>query len=373
MVICEEEMSVYIQNGLRKIAPYYNARSSFVKGRWFGKSLTQVFIDEFSQSQEEAEAKIAEGSIKLLREGKPLNGNPVIKNKDILVTYQHNHEPPVKYWGPPITDEKHVVGIPVVHQNEELLVINKPSGIPVHPTAYFYKNTLTELLRDHLGYPVHPCYRLDKITSGLLILAKNPLEANRVQSKIRDRDMKKYYLARVNGRFPDTAVDKSPIYTCDLRIRSEPFSQLKDAHTEFELMKYDAKKDESIVLCKPFTGRTHQIRIHLARLGHPIVNDPFYNLKNSTYPLRSRFIIETPDWTQLTTERIEKLRKRFEMELDDVWDDLNEDQPRCEKCNEEMPKDPTPESLELYLHAWKYHGLDIEFETELPSWAAVDE
>ncbi|CAG98442.1 pseudouridine synthase PUS6 [Kluyveromyces lactis] len=372
MVVLEEEMSIYFQNGLRKIAPYYNARSSFVKGRWFGKSLTQIFIDEFAHTHEEAQLKITEGFIKLLREGKQLEGDPIIKNKDILLTYQHNHEPPVKNWGEPICDEKHIMGIPIVHQDEQLLVINKPNGIPVHPTAYFYKNTLTELLKDSLGYPVHPCYRLDKITSGLLILAKNPIDANRVQSKIRDRDMKKYYLARVKGKFPETAVDKSPIYTCDLKIKSEPLSPLKDAHTEFELMEYDAVTDQSIVLCKPFTGRTHQIRIHLARQGHPITNDPFYNLDNSTYPLRSRFIIETPDWTQLTNERIEKLRKRFEVELDDVWDQLNENQERCPECDEEMPKDPTPESLELYLHAWRYKGLDLEFETDYPYWAKFE-
>ncbi|CDO96076.1 unnamed protein product [Kluyveromyces dobzhanskii CBS 2104] len=364
-------MSIYFQNGLRKIAPYFNARSSFVKGRWFGKPLTQVFVEEFAHTQEEVQKKVAEGFIKLLREGQHLEGDPVIKNKDILLTYQHNHEPPVKYWGEPITDENHVVGIPIIYQDEQLLVINKPHGIPVHPTAYFYKNTLTELLKDHLGYPVHPCYRLDKITSGLLILAKNPVEANRIQSKIRDRDMKKFYVAKVDGKFPATAIDKSPIYTCDLKIKSEPFSSLKDAHTEFELINYDSKLNQSVVLCKPFTGRTHQIRIHLARQGHPIVNDPFYNIANSTYPLRSKFMIDTADWTQLTTETIEKLRKRFEIELDDVWDELNENQERCPDCDEEMPKDPSPETLELYLHAWKYKGLDLEFETELPSWASV--
>lgn len=370
MVSCEEEnMSVYFHNGLRKIAPYYNARSSFVKGRWFEKPLSQIFIQEFDHTEEEVIGKINDGSIKLLREGVRLDGDPIIKNKDVLVTYQHNHEPPVKDWGSSITDEKHILGIPVVYQDSQLLVIDKPNGIPVHPTAYFYKNTLTELLKDSLGYPVHPCYRLDKITSGLLILAKNPIEANRIQSKIRDRHMKKYYLARVKGAFPQTAVDKSPIYTCDLKVKSEPLSAAKEAHTEFELLKYSKEKDESIVLCKPFTGRTHQIRIHLARLGHPIINDPFYNLAISTYPLRSRFMIETPDWSVLTTERIEKLRKRFEIELDDVWDGLNDNQERCAECNEEMPKDPNAEALELYLHAWRYNGLELDFETEWPHWA----
>lgn len=364
-------MSVYFQNGLRKIAPYFNARSSFVKGRWFGKPLTQVFVQEFGHTKDETLQKIKEGSIKLLREGKVLEGDPVIKNKDVLVTYQHNHEPPVKYWGEPISDEKNILGIPIVHQDDEILVIDKPSGIPVHPTAYYYKNTLTELLEDHLGYSVHPCYRLDKITSGLLILAKNPVEANRIQSKIRDRDMKKNYLARVKGKFPESVIDKSPIYTCDLKIKSEPFSQCRDAHTEFSLMKYDEDSDESLVLCKPLTGRTHQIRIHLARQGYPIVNDPFYNLSNSTYPLRSRFIIETPDWSVLTSDRIEKLRKRFEKELDDVWDQLNENQERCPECNEELPKDPNPKTLELYLHAWRYEGLEIDFQTPWPAWASM--
>ncbi|AAS54795.1 AGR305Wp [Eremothecium gossypii ATCC 10895] len=369
-------MEPYVQNGLRKLAPYWNTRSSFVKGRWYGRTLAQVLMEEFHFSSEQVQAKILAGHCQLLRDGVVLNANTeLIKNKDVFQSKQHNHEPPVLQW-PLLHNVAHnTAGLKVVFEDNDLLVIDKPCGIPIHPTAYFYKNTLTEVLEDARGYPLFPCYRLDKITSGLLIFAKTQQTASRLQSQIRDQNMNKWYLARVDGNFDfNKKTASSPIYTFEPKKSLKgAFAPVRDALTEFYHVAYNEELNQSLVLCKPLTGRTHQIRIHLARLGHPIVNDPFYNVKNSKYPKRSAFMLEVEDWNTIEQDKLSHLFDEFIVEIDENWRGLNPAGDLCEECGEELPRDPEKHELILYLHAWKYNGSDISFTTEYPEWASAFE
>ena len=199
----------YISNGLRYIKPYYNTHSNYVKGRWIGKPLVDVLTTEFrSFSRDHYIEQIAQGNYQLKRDDVSLDvRSSPLRSGDVVTMRQHKHEPPVKQWCDleleNCDNSSRIAGFEIVQNNDRFLVINKPVGIPVHPTGQFYHNTITEILKDH-GQVVSPCYRLDKVTSGLLILAKNNMAARDIQMKIGARDMNKIYLARVRGRFPHT-------------------------------------------------------------------------------------------------------------------------------------------------------------------------
>lgn len=393
-------IQVYFSRGLRKIRPYYHKRTAFAKGRWFQRTLLDVMVNEFrSYSENHYLTEIKKGNLAIIREGKTLDPSEVlsspIRNNDTVQTLRHKHEPPVLQWSENEEDIPgiKVAGFDIVHENDNLLVLNKPSGIPIHPTGQFYQNTITEILKRH-GKTALPCYRLDKLTSGLLIMAKNTETAGGIQVKIRDRDMGKYYLARVKGRFPrlssldshespipfqDPSLvtqEESPVYTVEPKKQfPSGLSPVKDAKTNFYPLKYFPHCDQSLIVCKPLTGRTHQIRIHLARLGYPIVNDPFYNIDNVEYPTRSKFIIKVQDWTKsiYSYEQLEQLFATFIQECEKVQADKTAGRDQLEKCTEcgsLLLQDPDPRELTIWLHAWKYEDPqgDFSFATALPPW-----
>ena len=166
----------------------------------------------------------------------------------------HRHEPPVS--SRPIK---------IIHHNAEtgLLVIDKPAGIPVHPTGRYHQNSVATILRLEHGFAhVFPCNRLDRLTSGVMILGLNKTITQQMHAQFLQRTVFKEYYCRVTGNFPDgeVTVDKpilvvSPKHTLNrLRDNGKPSS------TVFRKLFYDEKMNQSVVLAKPLTGRTHQIR-----------------------------------------------------------------------------------------------------------------
>lgn len=180
----------------------------------------------------------------------------------------HRHEPPV-------TDKP--VGI--VYEDNDLVVIDKPAGVPVHPTGRYNYNSLTEILKfERPDFNPMPCNRLDRLTSGLMFLAKNADAARAMTEQLRTRTVRKQYVARVRGEFPDgDQICEQPILTVSPKLGlNRVKADGKPAKTLFRKLYYNKEKDYTIVECHPFTGRTHQIRVHLQFLGHPIQNDPIY-------------------------------------------------------------------------------------------------
>ena len=205
---------VYFANGLRKIKPYTHSRVSFAKGRWLDRSLLEILSDEFrAYPRERYEQGIQALEFQIIREGTTLSVEETLQgrilNKDVIKTTFHKHEPPVRQWcEQELTRPGMIAGIEIIHECPDLLVVDKPSGIPIHPTGQYYQNTIVEILKNHgkIGFPSH---RLDKVTSGVLVLAKNPQMANEVQHLIRERSMNKIYLAKVEGHFPNAEVSES--------------------------------------------------------------------------------------------------------------------------------------------------------------------
>ncbi|MBP2071111.1 RluA family pseudouridine synthase [Thermoanaerobacterium butyriciformans] len=170
----------------------------------------------------------------------------------------------------------------ICYEDEDILVVNKDAGIVVHPTAGHPDGTLANGVawyyeKNSIKAPIRPVNRLDRDTSGLIIFAKNPFMQNYLQIV---SPMKKLYIAIVEG-------DMDGRGTIDLPIKRKPGSTIErmvddegdTAVTHFRLLKRGEKL--SLVKLELKTGRTHQIRVHLSHIGHPIIGDTLYGSDTS--------------------------------------------------------------------------------------------
>lgn len=312
--------------------PYYYTHSIPSKGRWFGKTVVEILSTELASvyPAHHLRKTIDSGNVKLIRRDKlsePATeytdweslSSHVFKNGAILESTVHKHEPSV-----PGTGER----IKIVFEDEKLLVVDKPAGIPVHPTGKYLFNSVKEILKHETGLKeLYPAHRLDKNTTGVLVFAKTSEAVNHVTQQIMSRSAQKEYLARVRGEFPATIETRQPVLENTTKRDAQP----KDAHTAFGRVFYDESRDFSIVRCLPSTGRNHQIRQHLLHLGFPIENDREYN------------------------PELVGVKRREKVEEGD-----------CEECGLPVYQDYQDE---LFLHAYRYTLEEGVFETEFPGWA----
>ncbi|XP_064554002.1 pseudouridylate synthase RPUSD2 [Drosophila montana] len=261
-----QETSYYMENGLRKVYPYYFTFTTFTKGRWVGEKILDIFSKEFrAHPAEEYERCIQTGTLTVNFEKVPIDYR--LKHNDLLANIVHRHEVPVTCQ--PIT---------IVHMDEDIVVVNKPASIPVHPCGRYRHNTVVFILAKEFSLKnLRTIHRLDRLTSGLLLFGRSPKKARQMEQQIRNRQVEKEYICRVEGIFPDGVVEcKEPIEVVSYKIGVCKVSQKgKDCTTTFQKLSQNGKT--SVVLCKPLTGRMHQIRVHLQYLGFPILNDPLYN------------------------------------------------------------------------------------------------
>ncbi|XP_055598085.1 pseudouridylate synthase RPUSD2-like isoform X3 [Uranotaenia lowii] len=260
------ETSYYIENGLRKVYPYYFTFTTFTKGRWVGEKILDVFAREFrAHPAEEYERCIKAGTLTVNYEKVPTDYR--LKHNDLLANIVHRHEVPVT--SQPIT---------IVHMDDDIVVVNKPASIPVHPCGRYRHNTVVFILAKEYNLKnLRTIHRLDRLTSGLLLFGRSPKKARQMEHQIRNRQVQKEYICRVEGEFPEGIIEcKEPIEVVSYKIGVCKVSPKgKECTTTFQKLGYNGSS--SVVLCKPLTGRMHQIRVHLQYLGFPVVNDPLYN------------------------------------------------------------------------------------------------
>ncbi|XP_033315683.1 RNA pseudouridylate synthase domain-containing protein 2-like isoform X1 [Bombus bifarius] len=416
------ETSYYVENGLRKVYPYYFTFTTFTKGRWVGEKILEVFAREFrAHPAEEYERCIRAGTLTVNYQKVDVDYR--LRHNDLLANVVHRHEVPVT--SEPIT---------VIHMDEDVVVVNKPASIPVHPCGRYRHNTVVFILAKEYNLKnLRTIHRLDRLTSGILLFGRTPKKARQMEHQIRNRQVHKQYVCRVEGEFPEEEVVCSePIEVVSYKIGVCKVSEKgKDCVTRFKRLSYNGKS--SVVLCKPQTGRMHQIRVHLQYLGYPVVNDPLYNHvvfgpekgkggnigKTDQELVRDLISIHNAEnWLGMDgdsemslfkpkldiEERVslsndkdgsspsstpglgeEEQQQQQEQSLkvtvgtqtgseppdSSFTNDKMTVDPHCYECKVKY-RDPKPSDLVMYLHAWRYCGPGWEYETPLPAWAASD-
>ena len=165
----------------------------------------------------------------------------------------------------------------VLYDDADVLALDKPAGLPMHPSAKFYRNTLTTLLRER--YPDEPlqiAHRIDRETSGVLLVARTASAASWLKRAFARRAVDKSYVALVKGQPPDEGVIDQPIKLLDSpsHVMMGPAADGLKAVTRFRVVQRYA--GHALCAAHPETGRQHQIRVHLAAIWHPIVGDKIY-------------------------------------------------------------------------------------------------
>lgn len=188
----------------------------------------------------------------------------------------------------------------IVFENGDLIVVNKPAGMVVHPAPGHPSGTLVHAALSHapemegIGGEKRPgvVHRLDKDTSGLIMLAKNDPTHNLLQNQFRSREVQKDYLGLVDGVPPTpTGRIEAPIgRDPKTRKKMAVVSPQKGRQAVSEYLTLETFPDHTLLEIHPITGRTHQIRLHLSFLGCPVAGDTVYGKRHSTIPLDRHFL-----------------------------------------------------------------------------------
>ncbi|XP_056332907.1 RNA pseudouridylate synthase domain-containing protein 2 [Danio aesculapii] len=312
------ETSYYFEGGLRKVHPYYFDFKSYCKGRWIGKTLLDVFKKEFrAESLDYYNAAAKEGRIKL-NETPVEDLNVVLKNNDLLRNTVHRHEPPV--CGQPLE---------LLVDDGEVVVVDKPASLPVHPCGRYRHNTVIFILGKEKGLVgLHTVHRLDRLTSGVLLFARTLEVSKKLDTMVRERQLEKEYVCRVEGEFPEAeVVCEEPILVVSFRVglcRVDPKG--KESRTVFQRLSFNGRS--SVVRCRPLTGRTHQIRVHLQFLGFPILNDPIYG-SSAWGPNRAKGGLVGMSDEELLEALIEEHRSKESLHLLDLPDEEVSGKTKC--------------------------------------------
>ena len=343
-----------------------------------------------------------------------------------------------------------MTGLPVgvIHEDNDLLVIDKPPGVPVHSAGRYHYNSIVEILRAQRGYQWHPrpCNRLDRLTSGVMFMGKHPKAAEAMCNKLKRRTVQKEYVARVKGEFPEKVIIcDQPIMQVSPKLGLNRVRATgKEAKTEFRRLAYyppsnqrasssngqqqqqqqqqpfetarpspilvNEQEGYSVVHCLPLTGRTHQIRVHLQFLGHPISNDPIYSNRKvfgpglgknedtpdrdgeiidrlssmgktelaETVSYRTHFTAVPPVPPDTDTSVIEEIMSREHEAAVHAYHQRKGDRlsgEHCDVCGTELYCDPSPHELGIFLHAVAYADQDGDwkYRSKMPSWAMPPE
>ncbi|NRY62593.1 RluA family pseudouridine synthase [Clostridium beijerinckii] len=292
------------------------------RGERIDKYLAEIFVDK---SRSFIQGLIEKDGIKV--NNKTPKSNYKLRALDeIEVTFS---EPEV------LKVEAEEISINILYEDKDVVVVNKPQGMVVHPAPGNYNGTLVNALLYHckdlssINGIIRPgiVHRIDKDTSGVLVVAKNDEAHNKLSEQLKDHSMKREYYALVEGRLKNDKgiIDKPLARNKRDRLKIGIVEGGKRAVTHYEVL--ERFNGYTLIKCILETGRTHQIRVHMASIGFPLVGDPLYGFKKQRFKLKGQmlhaktlgfvhpskneymeFTTELPEYFQ---EIIEKLRNEL--------------------------------------------------------------
>ena len=266
--IAERELEISrVCSPLPGSAAYDNDRPLKISAKHGGQTLLEVLCGIFPQLPlEHWQDRIAR---QLLLDA---NRQPVTGDRRVRSGERYFHRMPA-------TSEPDVnVAIRILHEDEALVVLNKPAPLPVHPSGRFNRNTLQSILnRVYHPQKLRPIHRLDANTTGIILFARTRHYAGLLQSQFATGNVEKFYLARIQGHPPENQFTcDAPIGNCTISLGGRAVDEEGAvARTEFRV-RQRFPDGTSLVEAQPITGRTNQIRVHLWHLGFPLVGEQTY-------------------------------------------------------------------------------------------------
>ena len=217
----------------------------------------------------------------ILVNGEHKNNSYIVEDKDVIELIENKEYVPSKFKGENIP-------LDIVYEDEDIVIINKASGMVVHPASGNYENTLVNALiyrynLDDTNVRSGIVHRIDKDTSGLVIVAKNDKTLELLTEMFKNKQITKTYLAIVDGVINNKSGTINAPITRDVKDRKKMMvgKDGKNSITHFYVLK--TFKNNTYLSLNLETGRTHQIRVHMAYIGHPITNDKVYGKENTSF------------------------------------------------------------------------------------------
>jgi len=282
-----------------------------------GVRLDAFLAQRLERSRNHVQELIRQGAVRVIPAPKRLTPSYRLREGDSVEwDASAGQDAPVSADAPQPED----LPLDVCHEDEHLLVVNKAPGVVVHPAAGHATGTLVNALLHHCGEALAGrgggerlgiVHRLDKDTSGLMVVAKTDLAHERLGAQFQERTVHKEYAALARGVWRKMAVTcrepiaRHPVHRKKMAVRAEG----RSAHTDFSVEQQWplGRTGAALVRCRVHTGRTHQIRVHLAHLGHAILGDDLYgralNLPGVEAPGRQMLHAQKLAFTHPVTER----------------------------------------------------------------------
>lgn len=206
---------------------------------------------------------------------KPANENLILNNEDLI-----QFQIPIEYqYEPPVDDSYQIL-----YEDNYILIVNKSGDLPIHPAGRYQKNTLLTFL-EKTYTKLYPIHRLDRETSGIVLFAKDEHSAKKLSWDFKNKKVRKTYLVWVYGNFPNEYYAKGFLAKDDQSfvLKKLKFHESNNGNVETKFLKIGNHNGISLLIAKPITGKTHQIRATLSSLGYPIVGDKIYGLRDTAF------------------------------------------------------------------------------------------
>lgn len=249
-----------------------------VESEWDGERIDLVLAGFFDDRSRSFFQKLIRDS-KILLDGKSVKASTEVhEQQEITIDFPELET---------LNIEPENIPLDIVYEDSDLLVVNKPAGMVVHPAVGHYEGTLVNALLYHcrdlsgINGILRPgiVHRIDKDTSGLLLVCKNDFTHQKIAEQLKEHSIERKYIALVRGNVKDdegtvdAPLGRSKTDRKKMAIRPDG----KEAVTHYHVLARNGS--ETLLECRLETGRTHQIRVHMSSIGHPLYHDPVYGIK----------------------------------------------------------------------------------------------